>query len=246
MRGVGVVEASPSCLHISAPAPRRLTMTLESDPTEPRKPRRGDSTVDIPACSGESAEAPSGSDSERESKPPPPPAWRRAAACCRSARSLKAFTLAALCTAIVVTALFFAAGASRRGWGRRVAMRCCRTLGLGASAAYRSSSLVAAQLGTSEPTPRGFGRARAASRPPNLAAPAWRFPRLPTSRFPPLFSARRASKPSARLRAALQCRSDARRVGAQRRHRREGVHPAAQLHIRHLTRLACWRRCTQR
>ena len=88
-------------------------MALESAPTEPRasgKPRRGDSAVDIPASSGDAEEAPSGSESVSKLQQS---AWRRAAACCRSARALKVFTLSALCTAIVITALFFAAGASR-------------------------------------------------------------------------------------------------------------------------------------
>ena len=99
-----------------AALPDTSTMALESAPTEPRasgKPRRGDSAVDIPACSGDAEEAPSGSESESVSKLQQPSAWRRAAACCRSARALKVFTLSALCTAIVITALFFAAGASR-------------------------------------------------------------------------------------------------------------------------------------
>lgn len=76
------------------------------------KPRRSDSTVDIPACGDESAGSSvaesSGSRSQRTS------CWRRAAAGVRSARALKGFTLGALCAAVVITALFFSAGAAQK------------------------------------------------------------------------------------------------------------------------------------
>jgi hypothetical protein len=87
------------------------------------KPRRSDSTVDIPACSGDESAASSVAASSGSRKPRSTSCCLRAAACFRSARALKAFTLGALCAAIVITALFFSAGAvqtlPKRGGCRR-------------------------------------------------------------------------------------------------------------------------------
>ena len=176
------------------------TMALESAATEPQasgKLRRGDSAVDIPTCSGESEEAPSGSEHESVSKLPQLSAWRRAAACCRSARALKAFTLTALCTAIVFTALFFAAGASRlMVWG--VAMRCQafahpRRI---AAASWRGHN-VHIRLGASRASAvhAALSQAEEAGPPPHSGARCCQ----PHAARPFPLSALSASQPSARL-----------------------------------------------
>ena len=84
------------------------------------KPRRSDSAVDIPSGGADDSSLASGSGGWTQR-------GLRAAACCGSARALKAFTLSALCAAIVITSLFFAAGAPLgRAWAPQAArlLRC--------------------------------------------------------------------------------------------------------------------------